>query len=287
MRLINANYYPATIFCRFPQPAFIENIAGDNQGNLYVTSIDEGKVYKVDSVGKAEDYAAVEGRLAGIVSVDEKSFVCGGWSADGTSTIYHLNAQRRLMPRLSLPEALFLNGMTKLGPDSFLICDAYAGLIWKYDLVSNQAIPWLRHELLTRIDPGNPMPAANGIKIYDQTIFVSNTARNLLLAIPLIADRPGEPEIFLDDVNFDDFAIDPGGTIYATTHIFNSVIEIKPGKQLSVIAGIEHGLAGSTAALLGRTGKDRRILYVTTNGGLSFPPASGLEDGKIVKIGLR
>jgi hypothetical protein len=65
------------------------------------------------------------------------------------------------------------------------------------------------------------------------------------------------------------------------------VIEIKPGKQLSVIAGIEHGLAGSTSALLRRTYNDRPVLYVTTNGGLSLPPASGLEDGKIVKIELR
>jgi hypothetical protein len=287
MRLIDTDYYPATIFCRFPQPSFIENIADDDQSNLYVTSVDEGKVYKVNSAGKAEDYAAVKGRLAGIVPVDGKSFVCSGWAADGTSTIYLLDAHQRLIPRLSLPEALFLNGITTLAPGSFLLCDAYAGLIWKYDLGSNEAIPWFRHELLARIDPTNPMPAANGIKIYDQTVFVSNTARNILLTIPLVAGRPGKPAIFLDDVNFDDFAISANGTIYATTHIFNSVVEIKPGKQLSVIAGVEHGLAGSTAALLGRFEKDRRILYVTTNGGLSLPPTSGLEDGKIVKIKLR
>jgi sugar lactone lactonase YvrE len=287
MRLIDTDYYPTTIFCRFPAPAFIENIAGDDQGNLYVTSIDEGKVYKVNATGQAEDYASVNGRLAGIVPVDGKSFICGGWAADGTSTIYLLDAQQRLIPQLSLPEALFLNGITALTPGSFLLCDAYAGLIWKYDLALNQVIPWLRHELLTRIDPNNPMPAANGIKIHDQTVFVSNTARNLLLAVPMNAGRPGEPEIFLDDVNLDDFAISANGTIYATTHIFNSVIEIKPGKQLSVIAGVEHGLAGSTSALLRRTYNDRPVLYVTTNGGLSLPPASGLEDGKIVKIELR
>jgi hypothetical protein len=65
------------------------------------------------------------------------------------------------------------------------------------------------------------------------------------------------------------------------------VIEIKPGQPPPVIAGIEQGLAGSTAAMLGRTVSDRRTLYVTTNGGMSLPPASGLEDGKIVKIELR
>jgi len=286
MRLLDLNYYPVTVLCRFPQPAFIENIVGDDQGNLFVTSVNEGKVYKVNPAGHTEVYAKMEGRLAGIVPIDERTFLCGGWAADGTPTLYLLDAQQRLIPRLAVPEALFLNGIAEWMPGDFLICDAYAGLLWKYDLDSNQVIPWLRHELLTRVDSNNPMPAANGIKIQGQTIFVSNTARNLLLTIPLVGGLPGEPAIFLDEVNLDDFAIDGNGTIYATTHIFNSVIEIKPGKQISVIAGVEQGLAGSTAAMLGRTGKDRRILYVTTNGGLSLPPANGLEDGKIVKIEL-
>jgi len=287
MRILDVKYYPATVFCRFPKPAFIENIAGDDQGNLYVTSVDEGKVYRVDTSGKAEDYAKTDGRLAGIVAVDDKNFLCGGWLADGVPTIYFLDAQQRLIPKLSVPTALFFNGMAALAPGSFLICDAYAGLLWKYDLDSNQVIPWLRHEFLTRVDPNNAMPAANGIKVHEDTVFVSNTARNTLLAIPLIAGQPGEPAIYLDDVNLDDFAIDANGTIYATTHIFNSVIEIKPGQPPLVIAGIQHGLAGSTAAMLGRSVSDRRTLSVTTNGGLSLPPAGGLEDGKIVKIELR
>ena len=287
MRLLDANYYPSSIYCRFPKPAFIENIAGDDHGNLYVTSMDEGKVYRVDSTGKAVEHAKTDARLTGIVAVDETTFLCGGWSAAGVPTIYSLDARQRLIPRLSVPEALFFNGITPLAPGSFLICDAYGGLLWKYDLDSNLVTPWVRHEFLARIDPNNPMPAANGIKVHEDTVFVTNTARNTLLTIPLIAGQPGEPAIYLDDINLDDFAIDADGTIYATTHIFNSVIEIKPGQSPSVIAGIEHGLAGSTAAMLGRTVSDRRILYVTTNGGLSLPPAGGLEDGKIVKIELR
>lgn len=241
----------------------------------------------MDPTGTAEDYAKTDGRLTGIIAIDDKNFLCGGWSADGVPTIYFLDGQQRLIPRLSVPEALFFNGIAALAPGSFLICDAYAGLLWKYDLDSNQATPWLRHEFLTRVDPNNPMPAANGIKVHGHTVFVSNTARNILLAIPKIAGQPGEPAIYLDDVNLDDFAIDADGTIFATTHTFNSVIEIKPGQPPSVIAGLQHGLAGSTAAMLGRTVSDRRTLYVTTNGGLSLPPASGLEDGKIVKIELR
>jgi hypothetical protein len=93
--------------------------------------------------------------------------------------------------------ALFFNGMALLAPGSFLICDADAGLLWKYDLGSNQATPWLQQEFLTRVDPNNPMPAANGIKVHEDSVFVSNTARNTLLTIPLIAGQPGEPAIYI------------------------------------------------------------------------------------------
>ena len=227
MRSLFRKYYKTETFCQFPKPAFIENIAGDDGGNLYVTSVDEGRVYKVGPDRSVEQYAQMRGRLA------------------------------------------------------------YEGVIWKYDLRSNQADIWIRHHLLSRINPNSPMPAANGIKIFGNMVFVSNTARQLLLSIPLADNKPGEPDVFLDDLNLDDFAIDARGTIYATTHIYNSVIEITADKQVSIIAEGDQGLAGSTAAMLGKTGKDNHSLYVTTNGGLSLPLPHGLEDGKIIKIDLQ
>ena len=284
MQIPDENIYTSTILCTFHKPAFIENIAGDDQGNLYVTSVDEGRVYKVDPMGNVEEYASVTGKLTGIAIAGAGRFLCSGWAADGIPTIYLLDEHRNLIPKLSLYEAQFLNGVTTLAPGSFLICDAYAGLLWKYDLASNKATPWKSHELLTRLDPDDPMPAANGVKIHEETVFVSNTARNLLLKIPIEAGLPGEPEIFLDKVNLDDFAIAGDGHIFATTHIFNSVIEITPGGKLYTIGGLDQGLSGSTAAIFGRTDKDRKTLYVTTNGGISYPPAGGLQDGKIVKI---
>jgi hypothetical protein len=286
MRKFETNYYPASIFCRFPRPAFIENIACDDRNNLYVTNIDEGAVYKIDEMGLAEEYAKTNARLTGIVALDGGGFLCGGWAADGQPAIYLLAARQNLTLKQKLPGAQFLNGIAALSPDQFLICDAYAGLIWHYNLSSNQAIPWLKHELLSRLDANDPMPAANGIKVYDGTVFVSNTARNLLLAIPVLDGKAGHPRVLVDDINVDDFAIDEEGTIYAATHIFNSVVEVKGNGVISTIADAGHGVVGSTSALIKRDRYNKRTLYVTTNGGLSLPPVNGLEDGKIVKIDL-
>src|SRR5258707_6992433 len=170
MHPLPTNYYPSTILCQFTQPAFIENICGDDDGNLYVTNVDEGAVYKVDPEGNTKKYASTAGHLTGIVPIDANTFLCGGWDAKGVSTIFLLDTHQRLIPKLGLPDALFLNGIAPFGAGRFLICDAYSGLIWCYNIDSNVATPWLRHELLTRLDKDNPMPAANGIKVFGQSV---------------------------------------------------------------------------------------------------------------------
>ncbi|HEX3934357.1 MAG TPA: hypothetical protein VHW43_06730 [Puia sp.] len=95
------------------------------------------------------------------------------------------------------------------------------------------------------------MPAANGIKIAQNAVYVSNTDKQIFLRIPLIGNKPGEPEIILKNIIIDDFAFDADNNCYATTHIHNSVIKISPQKQVTIIAGEADGLAGSTAVAFG------------------------------------
>jgi hypothetical protein len=128
------------------------------------------------------------------------------------------------------------------------------------------------------------MPAANGIKLFNQHLFVSNTDKKTLIRIPISDKIPGEPKVWLNNLNLDDFTFDEWGNLYATTHIYNSVIKISPTKQVTVIAEAEQGLAGSTAVAFGRTPQDANYIYVITNGGMSLPLSGGIENGRIVKI---
>ena len=290
-QLVNQNdsftSYDASVLAAFPPGTFLENIAVDEQGVLYITSLDEGIVYKITTAGEVSVFGKTAGKLAGILMLNN-SFILNGWNDQGFSTIYAME-KSGIITQLHNPlHAQFLNGMVAMSKTKVLVCDSYKGCILLYDLQTNHSSIWLSHPLLSKIDMQNQfMPAANGIKIHDGSVYVSNTERKLLLTIPLVNENAGEPVVFMDDVNLDDFAIDPLGNVYASTHILNTVVKIAPDKQLHTIAGESQGLAGSTAVAFGRTDGDKDYLYVTTNGGMSLPFEGVVQSGRVVKIRFR
>lgn len=276
----------AEIFASFPPYTFVENIALDTEGNLFVTSVESGTVFKINAEREKEEYAKVKGKLVGIIHIAAQTFLLNGWNEEGIPTIYLLSSKQAIVPLLNLQDALFLNGMATLDNNAFLICDSYKGCIWKYDLETNTANVWLKDPLLERVDETHTVPAANGIKIFQKTVFVSNTDKHFLLKISLNNFLAGTPELFLDKLNLDDFAIDDDGTIYATTHIYNSVLKITREGKITIIGEAEQGLAGSTAVAFGKN-NDKNSIYVTTNGGMSLPLPGGVQDGRVVKIKVK
>jgi hypothetical protein len=275
------------VFASFPVNTFLENITIDENGDLFVTSLEEGAVYKINSKGEKEAHAKTKGKLAGILYISAQAFLLNGWNEEGVPTIHLLKKDKNIIPLIHPADAMFLNGMVSPADNIFLICDAYKGCIWKYDMQANKAEVWLQHSLLARADDNNPMPAANGIKIFKDTVFVSNTAKQLLIKIPLTGNKAGTPEMFMDKLNLDDFAIDSKGNIYATTHIFNSVVKITQEKEVAIIGEAEQGLAGSTAVAFGKRDDDENSIYVTTNGGMSLPLPGGIQEARVVKIKIK
>lgn len=276
--------YPSSILTSFPLNTFLENITIDGRGDLYVTSLEEGIIYKVNPNGQQAVFAHIAGKPAGIVNISGSSFLVNGWDEQGIPTIYLISGHGEVCIMHQPPGAAFLNGMIGLNENEFLICDAAMGCIFIYRLKENESAVWLQHDLLAKADSNMLMPAANGIKLFNQHLFVSNTDKKTLIRIPISNNAPGEPKVWLDNLNLDDFAFDEWGNLYATTHIYNSVIKISPTKQVTVIAEAEQGLAGSTAVAFGRTPQDANYIYVTTNGGMSLPLSGGIENGRIVKI---
>lgn len=264
-----------------PENTFLESITSDNKGNFYYTSLEDGKVYLLDAKGKTLEYASTKAKLAGIIPYNKNEFLLTGWNEEGKSAIFLLDKNKRISEFLLMPEAYFLNGMTRLDKNTFLINDSYKGCIWALNTNTKKADIWLQDELLARVDTTHKFPAANGIKIFMNKAYVSNTDKMLLIEIPINQGKAGKPSVFVEKVNLDDFVIDKKGNIYATTHVYNNLIKITAQKQVSIVA--ENGLAGSTAVAFG---KNEKTLFVTTNGGMSFPPETGLEKSKIIKITL-
>jgi hypothetical protein len=269
----------------FPVNTFLENIVIDARGTLFITSHEEGKIIRIAPGGSPETFATLPGKVAGIALGSNGSLIVSGWDANDVSIVSKVSRNGRIDVLATLPDAIFLNGITRLRGDRYLIADSYKGVIWEFDVSDRTAEIWLEHPLLARSNAESPIPAVNGIKVFDGTLNVSNTEKMLLLKVPITSQgRAGTPEVFLDQINIDDFAFDTDGNLYGATHIYNSVIKITPSGDISTIAQANQGVIGSTAIAFGRRRGDRTGIYVVTNGGMFLPPPTGVVPAQVVRL---
>lgn len=276
---------PTQTIAEFPVNTFLENIAIDSQGTIFVTSYEEGKIYRITPDGISTEFANVDGNAAGIAIARNGDLIVSGATRDKTAAIFRVDATGTVERLIALPDAIFLNGMTHLQGDRYLVADAYKGAIWEIDATAKTGRIWIQDRLLARSDTSNPFPAVNGIKIFGNSLFASNTQRQFLVRISLTENNaPAMPEVFLSNIHLDDFAFDILGNLYGTTHVYNSIVRISPDKLVTVIATAKEGVAGSTALAFGRNESDRSHLYVTTNGGMSLPLPRGVEPAKVVQL---
>lgn len=269
------------VIASFPTGTFLENLVTTPAGDLYVTSYEEGILYKIATGKKPAVFAKLPGNVAGIVREQRGSFLLTGKNERQQQVVYRVGKKGDREATFVFPDALFLNGITSLSGDSFLIADSYRGVIWLLDARSGKKSVWLDSPLLTRDDDKNPTPGANGVKVYKDKILVTNTQRHTLVSVPLLnGNKPGTPTVQLTGVNLDDFAADTNGNLYATTHIYDSIVRIGSKGDMQIIAD---GIFGTTSAQFGQ-GANRDYLYVTTNGGMSFPPKNGVQKAQVVRL---
>jgi putative intracellular protease/amidase len=279
---------PVELLAEFPAGTFLENIAVSVAGEIFVSSLEEGEVYKLDASGAAEKYCSVE-RPAGLAFEGDGALLIGSSIGSSSPGLYRSRASGHVELAVAMPEAIFLNGLVHLTGNRFLVADSYRSRIWEVDTSSKQSRIWLEHPALAHAaDPFHPVPefpGVNGVRLFGGAVYASSTEQQKIVRVPLNADHSaGLPEVFMTAINLDDFAFDVEGNLYGTTHIYNSVVKITPGRVVTIIADLNEGLAGSTSAAFGRTASDRTTLYVTTNGGMSAPPEGGIQPARVVKI---
>jgi len=270
---------PAQLIATFPVNTFLENLAIAPSGEIFVTNHEVGEIVKVGLDQNLTTYAKLDGKVSGIALVEKDRLLINGWNAAGVPFVAILSNGDVQFLQL-LPEALFLNGITPITPNHYLMADSYRGVIWSFNVTTQTTDVWLEHPLLARSDNTSAFPAANGLKRFGNALYVSNTQQMLLLKIPLDANlKPEEPEIFVRDTNIDDFAFDQDGNLYGATHVYNSVVRIDRDRNTTIIAQAEQGVTGCTAVAFRDT-----ALYVVNNGGMFLPPASGIEPAQIVRL---
>ena len=275
---------PATTVAEFGTGEFLENLAIGPGGVLFVNSYQAGKVYRIAADGKPAVWATVEGTIAGIALNPDGSALLSGWVGGKEPAVFAVDPAGRSSVLMRLPGAEFPNGVVRLSADRYLVADSYRGLIWQVDTRRKAAEVWLQHDSLARASTANPTPAVNGLKLHGGVLYASNTARQLLVKVPVVDGRAGALEVVMKNIGIDDFDFDDQGALYGATHVYNSLVRLAPDGTLSVIAGLAQGMAGSTAVAYSAAGGGQ--VYVTTNGGVSLPPPGGVQTGKVIRVSV-
>ncbi|MBI5441025.1 MAG: ester cyclase [Deltaproteobacteria bacterium] len=285
---------PVTEVAAFPAGEFLESVAVDAEGNLLVTHLFTGRITKIDPRGGTSVLANLEtGLPPGPLDLDfskpvpRAGLVCIALARDGTiyATFFSPNPEAHGVwkitpdgkgaPYAPIPGAM-VNGIALDGAENLYVADSH-GKLWRVPAGSRRAEVWLEHPLLLRRPFVGFLPGPNGIQLWNGSLFVANSDTGNILRVPIQPDgSAGRPEVFAGGVCGDDFAIDSAGTLYVTTHAYNSVLRITQDGRRSVIATAAQGAAGPTAAAFGRAPADGESLYVVTDGGL-FAPVPGIE----------
>jgi len=261
---------PARTLATFPAGSFLESIAVSPDGRLFVSTGPEGAIVTIGSDGEIRPFARVPVGPGGFVMClafgpDGKLYASVLSATADVHGIWRFESDGRGARFAALPPDTVPNGITLDGRGGLLVADSVGGIIWRVELDTASVRPWLRDERFTARPLVGTFPGINGIQRAGDTVFVTVSDRSLLMRIPLRSDGgAGEPDVVSGSLAGDDFAIAPDGSLYVTTHPFNTVVRVTPEGRQVVVAGPRQGVVGPTAAAIGADG----ALYVTTDGGL-------------------
>lgn len=255
-------------------------------------------------LGIIETYPDVFAVIAGNATANATGYpgTFSAWQVDFSSS---KDASRTPPVRklANIPAAAFLNGVIPLpgNPSILLIPDSQFGLVFRLDTRTGVS------EIIADRAEFKPYPerqnktvgfGINGVRIQDGYLYFTNSnlvsifkikitrdgyvARNGKAEVELVADMSGVT-VFVDD-----FAVGEDGTLWAVSNDGNTIVAVsKDGKTIESVAGRfdQLTIAGGTAAAFGRGKKDRKVLYVSTAGGLDAPVNGTVtEPGKVVAV---
>ena len=205
---------------------------------------------------------------------------------------------------VDIPSAEFLNGMTAVpnAPEILLAADSGAGLVYRIDASSKTWSVFLDDPTLKPNSTAAIKLGVNGVHVRDGYLYFDNSFQSPLLArVPYHARNAtavGPAEVIIESATFplnegrgqaDDFAFDRAGNVWLSSASSSVVkLDLEKRTQTLVAGGPDDPvLVGSTSTTFGRTKRDRDVLYITTNGGISDPSVAGLTGGQVVALNTR
>lgn len=208
-----------------------------------------------------------KGSAAGVFAVTDDG-VLYMTSHGATSGIWRITPDGQGTLWARLPRGAWPNGLD-FGPDGWLYSpDSSLGLVWRIDPASGKAEVAVEHPSLRARRFIALAPGANGLHFIGHDLIVTVSDSTEVLRFRMDATgRFAAPEVLATGIPGDDFAIGTDGSLFVTTHPYNTLVRIAPDGRRSIIADARQQIVGATDATFGRTEKDRDVLYVTTDGG--------------------
>lgn len=276
-----------TLYTAPPGVVGFEGVTADPTGNLYLTTFG-GPILKLAPDGTATPFGTL---AAANVAADADGTVYAdtGGGPDGKA-VWSIAPDGTATRLADLPADASPNGIAHDKSDgSLYVADSLLGRV--YRIADGIASVLVEDPLLAPRALVGGIPGANGIKVFGDTLYVSNPDTSAILAVPLAGGAAAGPvRVHATGIPTDDFALDVQGNLYATTHPYNSVVRIAPDGTSTVVADLSTGALGPTSAFFGTAPGDESSLYVVGDGGwyaaLSGYGEPGPEDprGTLLRI---
>lgn len=217
---------PPRTIAELPAGTFLENVSIDENDQVVLTSYFDQQVLRLDTSDTLGVLADLAVHPVGILEMDSGFVVTAhgtpftaGPEFTQTQQIILMEPDGTVSETIPVPDARFLNGMTRLADGRVLIADSISGTIWQFDRASLKVAPWLQADMLTQ-DPDVAvfLPGANGLKLNDDRLLVSNSSRGALYGIGVGQDGTPQGDLTLvaQTGPIDDFFVDMDRIVFAT-----------------------------------------------------------------------
>ncbi|MEV6874431.1 hypothetical protein [Amycolatopsis sp. NPDC051128] len=241
-----------------------ENIALEPDGSADLTFAWTGEIGQVTPGGQVSILARIPAPADGDVPVVHRKLFLGGivrapggdlYVAVSTGTaatgLYRVRPGAAPVKVAALPPSGFQNGVARdpFSGDLF-VADSFGSAVWRVSPRSGRVTAFATGELLAPVSGFG----ANGVKVHDGAVWVSNLDRGTLVRFPLTG-APGRV-VATDLGPVDDFAFH-GGTVVAAINQENRVVTVGRDGTRTILSTSD-GLANPTSVAV--RGDD---LYVT------------------------
>lgn len=275
-----------------------EGIAIDKVGNIYVSlgppsfvGSNYGAVRKISPNGMEVTVLAEfpEGPAPAGLAIDAPGNVYFAYPSedDGTRGVYRLTGDGG-MERLPGTAQIFLpNGLALDKQGNLYTSDSIMGAIWRSPRGgSAEAEVWLQHDLIAGCPP-DELVGANGVAYWQGNLYVANTAKGLLVRIPILTDgAAGEPEVVAGDPNcdptdelagMDGIALDVHGNVFALLVLQNKLVRIDPADgSFETLLSADDGLWNPASLAFGTGKGERESIFISNYAVLPPEPPNSL-----------